>query len=175
MGSSSLVSGISGLKSAQVALNVIGDNLANLNTSGFKASRISFANELTTTLRPAQAPAGGIGGINPLQVGSGVRVSSIDRDFAQGNLSPTGRPLDLAIQGDGFFIITDGFKDSFTRSGTFNVDKSNDLVDSGTGLKVKGVSGGAINIPVNSTLPGKATATTEIKGNLNAEFSFFSF
>ena len=171
MSSSSLVSGISGLKAAQTALNVIGDNLANLNTSGFKGSRISFANELTTTLRPAQAPAGGIGGINPLQVGSGVRVSSIDRDFAQGNLSPTGRPLDLAIQGDGFFIITDGFKDSFTRSGTFNVDKSNDLVDSGTGLKVKGVSGGAINIPVNSTLPGKATATTVIKGNLNAEFT----
>ena len=171
MGSSSLVAGISGLKSSQTALNVIGDNLANLNTSGFKSSRISFANELTSTIRPALAPTGGIGGINPLQIGSGTRVSSVDRDFSQGNLTPTGRTLDLAIQGDGFFILTDGFQDSYTRVGAFNVDKSNDLVDSGTGLKVKGVSGNAINIPVNSTVAGKATATTEIKGNLNAEFT----
>ena len=171
MGSSSLFSGISGLKSSQTSLNVIGDNLANLNTSGFKASRVSFANELTTTLRPALAPTGGVGGINPLQIGSGTRVSSIDRDFAQGNLTPTGRPLDLAIQGDGFFILTDGFEDQFTRVGAFNVDKANDLVDSGTGLKVKGVSGSAINIPVNQTLAGKATATTDIKGNLNSEFT----
>ena len=126
---------------------------------------------MTTTLRPALAPTGGIGGINPLQIGSGTRVSSIDRDFAQGNLTPTGRPLDLAIQGDGFFILTDGFEDQYTRVGTFNVDKGNDLVDSGTGLKVKGVSGSAINIPVNQTLAGKATATTDIKGNLNSEFT----
>ena len=160
MGSSSLFAGISGLKSSQISLNVIGDNLANLNTSGFKSSRVSFSTELTTTLRPALAPTGGIGGINPLQIGSGTRVSSIDRDFAQGNLAPTGRPLDLAIQGDGFFILTDGFQDVFTRVGTFNVDRNNDLVDSGTGLKVKGVSGNAINIPVNSTLAGKATATS---------------
>ena len=171
MGSSSLFAGISGLKASQTALNVIGDNLANLNTSGFKSSRVSFANELTSTLRPALAPTGGIGGINPLQIGSGTRVSSVDRDFSQGNLTPTGRPLDLALQGDGFFILTDGFQDLFTRVGAFNVDKNNDLVDSGTGLKVKGVSGNAINIPVNSTLAGKATATTEIKGNLNAEFT----
>ena len=171
MGSSSLFAGISGLKSSQMSLNVIGDNLANLNTSGFKASRVNFANELTSTIRPALAPTGGIGGINPMQIGSGTRVSSIDRDFAQGNLAPTGRPLDLAIQGDGFFMLTDGFQDVFTRVGAFNVDKANDLVDSGTGLKVKGVSGNAINIPVNSTLAGKATATTEIKGNLNSEFT----
>ncbi len=171
MGSSSLFAGISGLKSSQISLNVIGDNLANLNTSGFKSSRVSFSTELTTTLRPALAPTGGIGGINPLQIGSGTKVSSVDRNFAQGNLAPTGRPLDLAIQGDGFFILTDGFQDVFTRVGAFNVDRNNDLVDSGTGLKVKGVSGNAINIPVNSTLAGKATATTEIKGNLNAEFT----
>ncbi|MGR3174478.1 MAG: flagellar hook-basal body complex protein [Candidatus Scalindua sp.] len=171
MGSSSLFAGISGLKASQISLNVIGDNLANLNTSGFKASRVSFANELVSTIRPALAPTGGIGGINPLQIGSGTRVSSIDRDFAQGNLAPTGRPLDLAIQGDGFFILTDGFQDVFTRVGAFNVDRNNDLIDAGTGLKVKGVSGNAINIPVNSTLAGKATATTEIKGNLNAEFT----
>jgi len=171
MSSSSLFAGISGLKSSQTALNVIGDNLANLNTSGFKASRISFATELSSTMRPALSPAGGIGGVNPLQIGNGTRVSSVDRDFSQGSLTPTGRPLDLAIQGDGFFILTDGLQDLFTRVGSFNVDRNNDLVDSGTGHKVKGVSGNAINIPVNSTVPGQATTTVDIKGNLDAEFT----
>jgi flagellar hook protein FlgE len=170
MSSSSLNSGISGLKSSQTALNVIGDNLANLNTSGFKASRVSFANELTQTIRAALAPSGGLGGRNPLQIGTGTRVASIDKDFSQGNLTPTGRPFDLAIQGDGFFMLTDQFQDFFTRVGSFSLDKSNDLVDAGTGLKVKGVSGNSINVPVNSTVSGKATTTTDIAGNLNSEF-----
>lgn len=171
MGSSSLNSGISGLKTSQMALNVIGDNLANLNTSGFKASRVSFANELTQTLKPALAPSGGLGGRNPIEIGTGTTVASIDKNYSQGTLSPTGRPLDLAIQGDGFFIVTNEFEDFYTRVGSFGLDKTNDLVDSGTGLKVKGISGGSINIPVNSTESGKATATTDIAGNLDAEFS----
>lgn len=171
MASSSLNSGISGLKTSQIALNVIGDNLANLNTSGFKASRVSFANELTQTLKPALAPSGGLGGRNPIEVGTGATVSSIDKNFSQGTLTPTGRPLDLAMQGDGFFILTNEFQDFYTRVGAFSLDKINDLVDSGTGLKVKGVSGGSINIPVNSTEAGKATATTNIAGNLDAEFT----
>lgn len=171
MASSSLNSGISGLKTSQIALNVIGDNLANLNTSGFKASRVSFANELTQTLKPALAPSGGLGGRNPIEVGTGATVSSIDKNFSQGTLTPTGRPLDLAIQGDGFFILTNEFEDFYTRVGAFSLDKINDLVDSGTGLKVKGVSGGSINIPVNSTEAGRATGTTSIAGNLDAQFS----
>ena len=171
MASSSLNSGISGLKTSQIALNVIGDNLANLNTSGFKASRVSFANELTQTLKPALAPSGGLGGRNPIEVGTGTTVSSIDKNFSQGTLSPTGRPLDLAIQGDGFFILTNEFEDFFTRVGAFSLDKINDLVDSGTGLKVKGISGGSINIPVNSTEAGRATGTTSIAGNLDAQFT----
>jgi len=171
MASSSLNSGISGLKTSQIALNVIGDNLANLNTSGFKASRVSFANELTQTLKPALAPSGGLGGRNPIEIGTGTTVSSIDKDFSQGTLSPTGRPLDLAIQGDGFFILTNAFEDFYTRVGAFSLDKINDLVDSGTGLKVKGISGGSINIPVNSTEAGRATGTTSIAGNLDAQFT----
>ncbi len=171
MASSSLNSGISGLKTSQTALNVIGNNLANLNTSGFKASRVSFANELTQTLKPALAPSGGLGGRNPIEVGTGATVSSIDKDFSQGTLTPTGRPLDLALQGDGFFILTNAFEDFYTRVGAFGLDKSNDLVDSGTGLKVKGISGSSINIPVNATEAGKATSTTDIAGNLDAEFS----
>ena len=104
MSTSSLVAGISGLKTSQVSLNVIGDNLANLNTNGFKAARVNFASELSQTMRSALAPSGGLGGRNPIQVGTGTKVSSIDRDFSQGNMTPTGRPLDLAIEGDGFFL-----------------------------------------------------------------------
>jgi len=170
MSSSSLNSGISGLKASQTALNVIGDNLANLNTAGFKTSRVSFANELTQTVRAALAPSGGLGGRNPIQIGTGTRVSSIDKDYSQGNLTPTGRPFDLAIQGDGFFTLTNQFEDFYTRVGSFSLDKSNDLVDSGTGLKVKGVTGNIINVPVNSTQAGRATTSTEIAGNLNSEF-----
>ena len=170
MSTSSLVAGISGLKTSQVSLNVIGDNLANLNTNGFKAARVNFASELSQTMRSALAPSGGLGGRNPIQVGTGTKVSSIDRDFSQGNMTPTGRPLDLAIEGDGFFLLSDGSQNYFTRVGSFNLDKNNDLVDSGTGLKVQGTSGVAINVPVNDTQAGKATTTTQIAGNLNSEF-----
>jgi flagellar hook protein FlgE len=171
MASSSLTSGISGLKTSQISLNVIGNNLANLNTSGYKSSRVNFANELSQTMRAALGPSGGLGGRNPIQVGTGTKVSSIDRDFSQGNMTPTGRPFDLAIQGDGFFMLSDGSQNQYTRVGSFNLDKNNDLVDSGTGLKVMGTSGVAINVPVNATEAGKATTTTTISGNLNSEFT----
>ena len=85
-------------------------------------------------------------------------------------MTPTGRPFDLAIQGDGFFMLSDGSQNQYTRVGSFNLDKNNDLVDSGTGLKVMGTSGVAINVPVNATEAGKATTTTSIAGNLNSEF-----
>ncbi|MCF6159506.1 MAG: flagellar hook-basal body complex protein [wastewater metagenome] len=166
----SLTSGISGLKTSQAVLNVIGDNLANINTSGFKASRVNFANELTQTIQSALAPSNGLGGRNPIQIGTGTKISSINKNFSQGNLAPTGRPFDLAIQGSGFFVLTDNFQDYYTRVGSFTLDKNNNIVDSGTSLIVKGISGKAINVPVGSTVEGKATTTTSVVGNLNAEF-----
>ncbi|MCP4252636.1 MAG: flagellar hook-basal body complex protein, partial [Candidatus Scalindua sp.] len=171
MSTASLTSGISGLKTSQISLNVIGNNLANLNTSGFKSSRVSFANSLSETMKAATAPSNGIGGTNPIQIGTGTKVSSIDRNFTQGNMTPTARPFDLAIDGDGMFMLSDGSQNYFTRVGTFNLDKNNDLVDSGTGFKVMGTSGVAINVPVNDTQPGKATTSTQISGNLNSEFT----
>jgi flagellar hook protein FlgE len=168
MAVSSLASGISGLKTSQIALNVIGDNLANLNTSGFKSSRVNFSDELSQILRAAQAPiTGGAGGTNPIQIGIGTRVASIDIDYSQGSLDPTGRPFDLAIQGDGFFIVTDGTTDYYTRVGAFNLDANNDLVDSATGFKVKGVSA-TINIPVNTVVPANATTLANLAGNLDS-------
>ncbi len=171
MAVSALASGISGLKTSQAALNVIGDNLANLNTPGFKSSRVTFSDELSQVLRAAQAPiSGGAGGKNPLQIGTGARVASIDVNYAQGGLDPTGRPFDLAIQGDGFFIVTDGTTDFYTRVGAFNLDQNNDLVDSATGFKVKGVSA-TINVPVNTVVPANATTLVNLAGNLDSATS----
>ncbi|MGQ3685519.1 MAG: flagellar hook protein FlgE [Candidatus Loosdrechtia sp.] len=167
----SLASGVSGLKTSQMALNVIGDNLANLNTSGFKVSRVNFANELMQTIRPALESSGVVGGTNPIQIGTGTRVSSIIKNFTQGNLISTGRLFDLAIQGSGFFVLKGEFEDYYTRAGSFGLDKSNNIIDLGTGLRAKGISGNAINVPVGSTVEGRATTTASISGNLNAEFS----
>lgn len=168
MGVSALAAGVSGLRISQAALNVVGDNLANLNTPGFKSSRVNFSDELSQTIRSAQAPGGGVGGRNPVQTGTGARVASIDINFGQGTLSPTGRPFDLAIQGEGFFIVTDGSRDLYTRVGAFNLDSNNDLVDSGTGFKVKG-TGANINLPVNTVIPASATTAVDMVGNLDSE------
>ncbi len=166
MGASALAAGISGLKISQAALNVIGDNLANLNTPGFKSSRVTFSDELSQTLRPANAPSGGIGGKNPMQSGTGARVSSIDVNYGQGGITPTGRPFDLAIEGEGFFVLTNGTQDFYTRVGAFNLDENNDLVDSATGYKVKATAS-TINVPTDTVVPAKATSTVDLVGNLD--------
>ncbi len=169
MGISALAAGISGLRVSQTALNVIGDNLANLNTPGFKSSRVNLSDDFSQTLRAAQAPSSsGAGGKNPIQTGLGARVASIDVNYAQGSLTPTGRTFDLAIQGDGFFIVTDGSQDYYTRVGSFNLDSNNDLVESGTGFRVRGTSS-VINLPVNTVVPANATTSFDLVGNLNSE------
>jgi len=168
MGSSALAAGISGLKISQTALNVIGDNLANLNTPGFKSSRVTFSDQLSQVLRPANAPSSSVGGKNPMQTGSGARVSSIDVNYGQGGITPTGRPFDLAIDGEGFFVLTDGSQDFYSRVGAFNLDENNDLVDSATGYKVKATAS-TINVPTDTVVPAKATANVNLVGNLDSE------
>jgi len=167
MAVSALAAGISGLRIAQTALNVIGDNLANLNTPGFKSSRVTFSDELSQTLRPANAPSGGVGGKNPMQSGTGARVSSIDVNYGQGGITPTGRPFDLAIEGEGFFVLTNGTQDFYTRVGAFNLDENNDLVDSATGFKVKATAS-TINVPTDTVVPARATANVNLVGNLDS-------
>jgi flagellar hook protein FlgE len=171
MGVSALAAGISGLRTSQTALNVIGDNLANLNTPGFKSSRVNFSDDFSQTLRAASAPsASGAGGKNPMQTGLGSRVNSIDVNYSQGSLTPTGRTFDLSLQGDGFFIVTDGSQDYYTRVGSFNLDSNNDLVDGGSGYKVRGTSSN-INLPINTVVPANATTIVDIVGNLDSEMS----
>ncbi|MEK7360324.1 MAG: flagellar hook-basal body complex protein [Planctomycetota bacterium] len=157
-----LNSGVSGIRLHQSMLDVIGNNLANVNTYGYKSSRLLFADLLSQTL------SNGKGG-NPMQVGKGVTTGSITSNFSQGTLETTNRPFDFALQGEGFFVLNGGSRDYFTRVGAFNVDSSNMLVDSNTGYQVMDTSGKAIEIPYGSTVMGKGTARVGLSGNLDAE------
>src|SRR5262245_58466221 len=103
MAGSAFYAAISGLRANQPSLDVVSNNIANLNTFGFKSSRITFSDLLSQTIRAASRPQGGRGGINPLQVGLGVQVASIDNIMQQGSIQSTGNSRDLAIDGAGFF------------------------------------------------------------------------
>ncbi|MGH2370132.1 MAG: flagellar hook protein FlgE, partial [Chloroflexota bacterium] len=149
-------SAISGLKSHQVFMDTIGNNIANVNTTGFKASRTTFQTMLSQTLRAAVAPTADRGGINPAQVGLGGVVASIDVINTQGTLTTTSKLTDLAIQGDGMFVVTDGFKKYYTRDGAFDVGADSTLVSPTTGLKVLGwnaATDAAGNVTINNALP----------------------
>jgi flagellar hook protein FlgE len=138
----SLFSGVSGLRNHQVRMDVIGNNISNVNTTAFKASRVTFEEAFAQTLQGASRPAGVndnvSGGVNPIQVGLGSNIGSIDLLFTQGNLENTGNNTDLAIQGDSFFVVSDGSQRFFTRSGNFQLDATGRLVASTNGFVVQG-------------------------------------
>ena len=127
----SLYSGVSGLRNHQVRMDVLGNNIANVNTYGFKKSRVSFQDILSQTISGAAAPTAEKGGVNPKQVGLGMSIASIDKIFTQGSLQTTGLNLDLAFQGDGFFILERGVELFYTRAGAFALDKDGTLVNPG--------------------------------------------
>src|SRR4051812_23390617 len=133
----SLFSGISGLRTNQTMLDVIGNNIANANTIGFKGSTTIFQETLSQTLSGASAVSPPRGGTNPMQVGLGVQIASISTNFGQGSAQTTGRATDLMIQGDGFFVTERGGERFFTRAGAFNFDANGTLVTP-TGNRVKG-------------------------------------
>ncbi len=175
----SLYAGISGLKIFQTGLDVTSTNLANVNTTGYKGSRVTFKDIMSQTLKVAAAPnaATGTGGINPLQVGLGSSVSSIDTVTTQGNLQPTNNFTDLALQGSGFFALSNGTQTFYTRAGTFSFDKDGYLVSNSNAYKVQGynatngVMGSSVEgvqVPTGIILPAKATSSFELTGNLNA-------
>lgn len=133
----SLYSGISGMRGFQTKLDVIGNNIANVNTTGFKAGRVMFKDILSQTVGGAAAPTdGGLGGINPKQIGLGSAISSIDTIATQGSAQTTNVPTDLMVDGDGYFILTnDGTSHFYTRSGNFRLDANRTLV-APNGMKV---------------------------------------
>jgi flagellar hook protein FlgE len=179
--SDALLSGVSGLQAHQTMLDVAGNNLANVNTFAFKSSRVTFGELLAETMREATQPTATAGGTNPQQVGSGVKVSSVDRNMNQGNLVITGQQLDMAIEGAGYFVLGDGTRDVYTRVGAFAVDANFYLVDPGTGFRVQrigseGVAEGFqaassdnIRIPYDMALAAKPTENITFSGNLSAD------
>jgi len=144
----SLFSAISGLKGHQTMMDVVGNNIANVNTTGFKTGRITFQDIISQTLRGAQAPTGTQGGLNPMQIGLGMQTGSVDTIMTQGNLQSTGKPTDLAIQGDGYFEVKDSAGNSFyTCDGNFSLDASGKLVHASTGYTLSP----AVTIPAGAT------------------------
>jgi flagellar hook protein FlgE len=178
----SLFSGISGLQSHQVAMDVESNNIANVNTVGFKYSRANFSDLLAQVNQIATAPQGDMGGKNATQVGLGVTVSSMTRIFSQGSVQNTDKNTDLAIQGDGFFIVSSDGGDTlkYTRSGDFKFDSEGNFVDN-NGFIVQGwlrdeATGKVDNsgpiepiiIPPGLTTPARASTQVVVKANLNS-------
>ncbi len=173
-----LHTGLTGLSAGSQAIDVAGNNIANVNTTAFKNSRISFETQISQTPRSGSAPNGAIGGTNPAQVGLGVRLGSISRDFTNGAISPTGVSTDMALEGDGFFVVNDLGTQRYTRNGNFTLDRDFNLATS-TGALVQGygvdgdynvVNGVLQNVTIPMGVSTLASATTEVKfaGNLNA-------
>lgn len=144
----SMYSGISGLKNFQTKLDVIGNNVANVNTFGFKKGRTTFSDQISQTIAGATAANGGKGGTNAKQVGLGASLASIDTVATQGSMQNTGRQLDLAISGNGYFIVNDGTSQFYTRAGNFYIDQVGDIVNS-DGLYL-GTAGSKITIDPTS-------------------------
>ncbi len=135
----SLFVGVTGLRQHQTKMDVISNNIANVNTTGFKKGRVLFSDLFSQTLRYAQQAFGGVGGLNPMQVGNGVQLASIDTIMTQGTPETTGKDTDLAIEGNGFFVVNTGTgKNVYTRDGNLAINPNYDLVNSGTGYKVQG-------------------------------------
>jgi flagellar hook protein FlgE len=176
-----LSAGVTGLQAHQKMLDIAGNNLANVNTTAFKSSRITFAELLSETIKKASQPTASIGGTNPQQMGSGVGVAGISPNMAQGNIVNTGNPLDMAIEGEGYFVVNNGLQNVYTRSGVFAVDAASNLVDPTTGYLVQrigseGISDGFqiagnsnIHVPYDVAMAAKATAEINIVGNLSAD------
>jgi flagellar hook protein FlgE len=167
--SDALLSGVSGLLVHQTMLDVAGNNLANVNTTAFKASRVSFAELLSETMREASQPTADTGGTNPVQIGSGVLVARVDRDVTQGSMVTTSQPLDMAIEGNGYFVLKDGDRPLYTRMGSFAVDGLYYLVDPATGYRVQSTLENDIRIPYDVPLPAQITTQITYTGNLSAD------
>lgn len=181
-----LLTGVSGLNSHQRMLEVIGNNLANLNTIGFKAKTALFSDLLYDTIRePSGGTPGVSGGVAPAQVGSGVQLAQVSTNFTQGNLEATGSSLDFAIDGDGFFVVDSGGGNLYTRAGAFSIDEDGILVDPSTGFRVQrigavGEPNGSdpafqvpgdndIRIPLGASVPGQPTTSARLSGNLPSQ------
>ncbi len=178
----SLYSGVSGLQNHQTRMDVIGNNISNVNTTGFKRGRVNFQDMISQQVGGAAKPTEELGGVNPKDVGLGMTVATIEQVFTQGNLQTTGVSTDVAIQGNGFFILKNGEESFYTRNGQFGLDSDGTLVNPANGQRVQGWMARDLNgeqivqtaatptdlvIPVGSKDPAKATENVLFACNLN--------
>ena len=178
----SLFSGVSGLKNHQTRMDVIGNNISNVNTTGFKSSRVNFEDTISQTLTAASQASGTTGGTNPKQIGLGSKISAIDVNFKDGSIQSTGINTDLCLSGNALFVVKQGNQTFYTRNGAFNFDAEGNLVNA-EGLYVQGYmnasatehnsinTNGAtssIQIRAGKTMPSSATSTANYINNLNA-------
>ena len=173
----SLFAGVSGLRNHQVRMDVIGNNIANVNTVAFKSGRVTFKEGFSQLLQGASRPPGDQGGINPIQVGLGMQIGSIDQLYTQGNIETTGQTTDLALQGDSLFVVHKGNQQYFTRSGNFQLDADGRLVSPTNGFVVQGqvYTNGQlqegiadIRLPFGQKVTAQPTSDMRLGGNLNA-------
>lgn len=189
----SIFTGVSGMRNHQARMDVIGNNVANVNTVGFKYSRVNFSDKVSQLISPSTAPGGSVdrGGVNVKQVGLGMSVATVDTVQTQGTIQTTGKVTDLAIQGGGFFILADGPQRYFTRNGAFDFDRNGNLVSPGNGLKVMGYQAAErrdnagetffeidpsapireIQVPSGSFIPPRRTTEITFSGNLDQRIS----
>lgn len=179
-----LLAGVASIKAQQTRMNVIGNNLANVNTTAYKGSRVTFMDMLAQTVRGAARPSRDLGGTNPIQFGLGVLVAGTDVNNEQGSLNATNRATDLAIQGSGFFLVSNGDRIAYTRDGAFDLDASGDMVHRATGERLLGWTANSATGAIDTNAPvgpaqtiriplGARTAvqvTTEVRwaGNLDS-------
>ena len=180
----SLYSGVSGLQNHQVRMDVIGNNISNVNTIGFKKGRVNFQDLISQQMSGAARPTAELGGVNPKQVGLGMSVASIDTIHTQGSLQSTGVVSDLSIQGNGFYILKAADQELYTRAGSFGLDAEGYLVNPANGMRVQGwlpedLGDGQIGplktaadvqdliIPVGAKDPARATTLVELASNLD--------
>ena len=175
----SLFSGITGLRQHQTLMDVVSNNIANVNTTGYKTSAVVFEDTLSQLVKPAASSTGTSGGVNPAQVGLGVQLGAIMTNFSQGSAQNTGRSTDLMIQGDGFFVVRNGAQTAYTRAGAFSFDTNGKLVTP-EGRLVQGWTAatngtvntdnpiGDIQLPTGTLIQPKATASVTASGNITA-------
>jgi flagellar hook protein FlgE len=174
----SLFTGLSGLNANSRNIEVIGNNIANVNTTSYKSSRMLFSSMFSRTLSSGGGPSDANGGTNPRQVGLGVQVAATQRNFSTGNFSTTGDARDMAIEGGGLFVVRQGDSQYYTRAGSFRQNIENDLVTVG-GERLMGWGVDAtwnvvrgdlqpVNIPVGQLTIAEATRSATFSGNLRA-------
>ncbi|MDP9882610.1 flagellar hook protein FlgE [Sinomonas atrocyanea] len=176
----SLYSGISGLRAHQTMLDVTGNNIANVNTTGFKGSSTQFEDTLSQLTQGASGPQPATGGTNPAQIGLGVKVAAVTTNFTQGSAQTTGKATDMMISGDGFFITSRGGQQLYTRAGSFGFDAGGRLVgpDGGilqgwtadaAGVVNTGSPIGDVTLSPTATIPAVATSQVGVDGNLPSD------